>query len=884
MDAIKIKIGSEADTGGFDKMAAAEKRATDAAHDFVDAIKQGVGIDIGGRLVESVAAIPAMFKEAISKGVEFNFQMNNAEVGIANVLAKFMDLDKVAARRESAKAMAQLKDEARTSTATFSQLVEGFLATVASSQSLGISVTDNISLVTKFANAMQNLNLPAEQLAQELRSIISGNITADSQAAKMLGISNEDIKKAQEAGNVYQFLIGKLGSVGEAGDSAAARMSNFEDAVDAALGQLAKPISDALLDGIKELSQSMGDTDTTQLQQLGREIAQLVKEGVSFTQWVTQNTNTLVLMGKAMGIVVAAYAAFKIADIVAGLGLKARAILANTAALTAETQALAANTAAQTANGAARGAGAGGIVGGARGMIATPTGTVLAAAGAAYGAVQVGYSLADLAAGSVAGGKSSAADLTEAAKMRNENTRQIAELTAAVKNVKSEPERDALRLQLAELIQKSVGAQHEAGFTEEGRTAQNQALSDHAAALKKLVDVLQSKDGLQSADQVQAEAQAKAAKAKADAEIAANAEKDKKAVDDFNAKNRDRLRDQTASDKLDEIRKLMDKGDTAGAAKSLDEQADYYRQLLQNAQGDQGKKSGDDLKENLALQDALKGYLDDVEKARTELPEAIKKADEEAAKKQIEALEDQKALVEAEGEKRLADLDASGLKEDELARRRKAVEDDIAQRRLDLENQIGALQGESDTKREARAVEYAAGEVQRAQAVKQAEVAANGGPTKPGELFANSRRRRGLFTSDAFEDNTPLGQSALDKFKNSQPGMPGYSPVGSINGSNPFDTGPALPPPPVATPAGGAAAAAGAPPAPGQPPGEGTTPQDAAKKIADEGQNLAKALKPLVEAMVKAIKEVGDAIVKTFTTLRQELQKLKERVAELERE
>lgn len=759
-----IRIGSTSDTAAIDRTTGALRRADAAADEFVASIKAGVGIDIGGRLVSSLASIPGVLSSAISRGVEFNATMQDSTIGIANVLAKFQGLNKEAARAEAAKAMQQIIALEPRTAAGLGDLVQGFMATVAASQSAGVSVEQNIDLVAKFANALANANIPAEQLSQELRSIFTGNITADSALAKILEITNADIAKAKEAGTLYDFLVGRIGSIGEAGDSAAVRLSSLNSAIDKALGEVTKPIFDAWVEGLSELTDAAG-TDAAALTELGTEIAKLVREGTELTAWLVRHPELLAGAAKAVGWLVAAWAAFKLQSLLVGLAMKTRALLASSAALGTETAALNANTAAQRANAAARGTGAAG-------------GAARLAGAANAGLVAVGTGLAiNAAADSIipsfaGGGKSSRGDLEAAASMRAANSERVAALAEQIKGVTDKAQRDALMQEMAREIQESVSKQRDAGFFEEGRTAQNQALSDHAAALRRLVEVLQTKGSqLASPEQTAARLEEEQRRARAEAQAREN----EPVLAAARARASDQARDRFAAAGLDKARAAATNGDTAGASRLLAEQKEYFEQWKSQVSLDPSQ-APEALKANLDLVAQLDGYLRDIAQARKELPEAIAAAEEKARDKEITALQDQLALIGAQGEKRLADLEAATLSEEELARRRKAVEDEIAARRLAVENQIGALQGESAVARQAREIAASASQTMRDTALAQRRSSSDL-PT-PGGRFANGRVR-GTVTSDAFERNVPIGQSLLDNYLANR-----AVPVGALNGKS----------------------------------------------------------------------------------------------------
>lgn len=236
----------------------------------------------------------------IKRGLDFNKNMNDSEAAIAKVIAQFQGLNDEAAKGEASKAMAQLVELEPKAAGSLSTLVDGFLSTLASSQAAGLSVQQNIDLVGRFANAMANANIPTEQLGQEMRSIITANIGADSSLARILGITNEMITQAREAGNVYGFLTTKIGKLGEAGDTAAVAFSSLDSAIDKAAGKLTAPLFDRVLAGAKDFTVVVEDM-SPQIERLGEGLGTLIDWGKELTIVFTD-------FGTALGMTVGVYA------------------------------------------------------------------------------------------------------------------------------------------------------------------------------------------------------------------------------------------------------------------------------------------------------------------------------------------------------------------------------------------------------------------------------------------------------------------------------------------------------------------------------------------------------------------------------------------------
>lgn len=211
----------------------------------------------------------------VKRGLAFNKTMGDSKIAIANVLRQFKGLSKEGASKQASAAMEQLVKLEPQAAGTLQELTAGFLSTVAASQAVGISVEENIDLVGKFSNALGNANIDASQLSQEMRSILTGNIGADSSLARVLGITNEMVNSARAAGNLYGFLSQKIGLMGESGDTAAVSISTLNSAIDKAAGLATKGMFDEMIGGAKDLTAAV-DENADSFENLGASIGVLV--------------------------------------------------------------------------------------------------------------------------------------------------------------------------------------------------------------------------------------------------------------------------------------------------------------------------------------------------------------------------------------------------------------------------------------------------------------------------------------------------------------------------------------------------------------------------------------------------------------------------------
>jgi hypothetical protein len=193
----------------------------------------------------------------VKKGFQFNQAMQDGEIAISNVLKTFKGLNEEAAKDEAGKAMRLLAEAEPRAAGSLQDLVQGFISTAAAAASAGLSVEENIDLVARFANALDNSGMSVDQLNQELKSVITANVGSDSFIGKLLegkGLDNKRIAQLTQEGKLYGEIVKQLGAMGESGDTASVALSSLGSALDKAAGALTEGLFTESVNGAKELT------------------------------------------------------------------------------------------------------------------------------------------------------------------------------------------------------------------------------------------------------------------------------------------------------------------------------------------------------------------------------------------------------------------------------------------------------------------------------------------------------------------------------------------------------------------------------------------------------------------------------------------------------
>lgn len=232
-----------------------------------------------GDLVKSVAIAEIAFKgfqgfKAFAEaGLAFNATIESSILGIATLItaqAKLFDQNGVlltgtkalgAAQDLAADQLQKLRIANLQTTATLDELVKGFQQAVGVGLRWGLTLDQSREFTVRMAQAAANLQLPMDQLNEEIRSLLQGTINPrNTRIATALHITNEQIKEAQNAGKLFEFISKRMEAFSIAGEATsktfAGVMSNIKDSLLLIAGDATKPLFDSLKEtGIKTMEE-----------------------------------------------------------------------------------------------------------------------------------------------------------------------------------------------------------------------------------------------------------------------------------------------------------------------------------------------------------------------------------------------------------------------------------------------------------------------------------------------------------------------------------------------------------------------------------------------------------------------------------------------------
>lgn len=219
------------------------------------------------------------FFAGVREAIEFNKNIQQAQLGIASL---FLAVGQVrnamgdivtgaeglaVAMKEAKRQTALLRKDALSTAATFDELLTTFQIGLAPGLAAGLSPDEIRNLAIRISQAATAIGLPMNQLSEEIRSILAGTIQQrTTRIAAALGIRNEDIRNAKQAGQLFSFLSDKFDAFGVAG----------QKAMDQFFGIVTR-----VQDAFKQLLGAAGLGFFEQLQTLLRETFELVTDARS---------------------------------------------------------------------------------------------------------------------------------------------------------------------------------------------------------------------------------------------------------------------------------------------------------------------------------------------------------------------------------------------------------------------------------------------------------------------------------------------------------------------------------------------------------------------------------------------------------------------------
>lgn len=232
-------------------------------------------------LVAAAGSVVSALRSIGEAGIETNARLESIRLGIATVIASVGELrnsegvqlrgiDELnAALPIAADQMRKLQIDALQTSATIADIAPAFQAAIGPGLVAGLTIDQIRENTIKLTQAVTALGLPMDQIKQETRAILSGDINRNTQAAIALGITREAVKEAQKEGRFAEFLAEKLEAAAAAGKLVAqtfeAARSNLQEAGDVFQATVTQGLFDQLRDSLNQILPQVFDTKSATL-------------------------------------------------------------------------------------------------------------------------------------------------------------------------------------------------------------------------------------------------------------------------------------------------------------------------------------------------------------------------------------------------------------------------------------------------------------------------------------------------------------------------------------------------------------------------------------------------------------------------------------------
>ncbi len=237
---------------------------------FLEALELGFGINFSEKIIEGVQEIGHAFVETMAKGIEFNAEMEKSGIALAGALRasdpeRFLNFDQ--AKAVGVQALDQLRGKANELGLDLHGLAESFSINLNAMTEGGVrNLQDQINLTVLLGQVAQAKGISGFQATRDTTDLLSG-MASRTMLGRELGIKDEDIKKAKEAGTVMEFLTEKLKAYGEAGahasDTFSASMQTIKNELEQLSGEVAKPTFDRISEFLREIKKPLGAEETS---------------------------------------------------------------------------------------------------------------------------------------------------------------------------------------------------------------------------------------------------------------------------------------------------------------------------------------------------------------------------------------------------------------------------------------------------------------------------------------------------------------------------------------------------------------------------------------------------------------------------------------------
>lgn len=332
----RLSIITEKSYAQFKKDEQAKKKDTKAIQDNTGAIQSNNAVRNSSinslvrhirqveTLVVSVYGLKRAYDTLLGSGISLHRQIESQTAGIAALITAntrlasgSKDLIKhfKIASQTAEQTMKKIKTASVETAATFPELTAIFQQAVGGALGAGKAMGDTIekqidntiTLAKRMSNIASAIGMPMAQVNEEIRSIIEGTTDINSRIAKMIGITNEEIRKAKtEKDGLVKYLNEKLKPF-----DALADIQSFDRLLARIKDKIDNIKLEATEEAFKEIKKHLKDVDAWLAKNNG-EIVKTIAEGIkALSEAIAKIVKFTVEWKDEIAAVVKAFAVFK---------------------------------------------------------------------------------------------------------------------------------------------------------------------------------------------------------------------------------------------------------------------------------------------------------------------------------------------------------------------------------------------------------------------------------------------------------------------------------------------------------------------------------------------------------------------------------------------
>lgn len=225
----------------------------------------------------SLKQISDVFATAMKTALDYNKTLENSRLGIAAIITSMAGITDESGRQlqgqqkfnaavqVAVSQQRQLEVIAMSTAATYQELVTVYQALLAPALAAKLTLGQTVTLTGLMTNSVKAMDLPMNQIVQESRDMLTGNIDNNSQLAKSLGITREMVKEWTTKRTLFDEITKRLEGFTYASrefeNTWDGAVSNLKDALQKALGSGMQPLMRPLVGGVQAIANAFLDVD-----------------------------------------------------------------------------------------------------------------------------------------------------------------------------------------------------------------------------------------------------------------------------------------------------------------------------------------------------------------------------------------------------------------------------------------------------------------------------------------------------------------------------------------------------------------------------------------------------------------------------------------------